>query len=164
MLVGCVLCVWTAEDPSKTSLHRAKWWESVTKQQMLWQQPWWIFFFLFTAFSVLSVYFSSQIHLSPSASPCPPFLFFFLTGGQQPSWLLMRDRAFAVFSVCLRVCITVWGRKDTERVPLFVCGCTHACVGILQKGKARSRKRKSEKDKGRCALQLSSLDLFPLCY
>lgn len=68
--------------------------------------------------------------------------------------------------LCVFACVYNSLREKRHRESAFVCVRVYACLcwDFLQKGKARSRKRKSEKDKGRCALQLSSLDLFPLCY
>lgn len=112
------------------------------------------------AFSHLRVNFSSLTHVSPPASTYPSFLVFFLTGSA--TLTANEGRGFCYLHMCVRVRAYMW-QSQTQRECLCVCVCMSA-LGCLEECKARSWKRKSEKDKGRCALQLSSLDLFPLCY
>ena len=140
----CAVC-WNCRTPVKTDEKKGK--QALTERndkKVEWSNTclaWWMFTGGFHC-----IFFSPPCLLFlPNSSPSsclslPSFPSFFLTGGQQPSWLLMRDRAFFYLCVCVCVCVCVTASEgERHRESVFVC-MVRACVGILEECKARSRK------------------------
>lgn len=158
MFVWCVLYVWSAWISVKNKLpqremmskgNRATDAMATTLADVFWQEG-------SPVFSHLRVFLPNSSLSSCLYLPSFPRLL----PDRRTAAIVTANEGQGYLCVCL-VCQSLRGKRHRE------CLCMSVCVpalGCLEGCKARSWKRKSEKDKGRCALQLSSLDLFPLCY